>query len=323
MQVGPLISVIVPVYNVETYLQQCLNSIVGQTYSRLEIILVDDGSTDSSGLICDEYARRDSRIKVIHKQNAGQSSARNAGLDIALGDFISFVDSDDWIDLNLYQIFTRELGDAPRCDIYSFCMTEQYLDHSVAMLHGKDCTLVNDEVRSAFVDQELIWEYVCDKIWRRSIIGDIRFLYGKKNEDAIFTYQVLYSNPNILLRSAKQSFYNYRKGREGATTYQFHPQPILDQLQGGIEVTELVEIRFPKMRSLAYQYMLNHIKREALGKLNSSREKRALIPYFAKAIEWLKPRLSSVGYKADLKTRVFLSFPLVYCRLQRILNSVR
>lgn len=180
MQVGPLISVIVPVYNVETYLQQCLNSIVGQTYSRLEIILVDDGSTDSSGLICDEYARRDSRIKVIHKQNAGQSSARNAGLDIALGNFISFVDSDDWIDLNLYQIFTRELGDAPRCDIYSFCMTEQYLDHSVAMLHGKDCTLVNDEVRSAFVDQELIWEYVCDKIWRRSIIGDIRFLYGKK-----------------------------------------------------------------------------------------------------------------------------------------------
>lgn len=93
-----LVSVIVPVYNVEKYLARCLDSIINQTYTNLEIILVDDGSKDSSGQICDEYAAKDQRIKVIHKQNGGLSSARNAGLDIASGSYIEFVDSDDWID---------------------------------------------------------------------------------------------------------------------------------------------------------------------------------------------------------------------------------
>lgn len=98
-----LLSVIVPVYNVEQYLSQCLDSIVGQTYSNLEIILVNDGSTDSSGAICDEYSRRDSRIRVIHKENGGQGSARNLGLATATGDYVSFIDSDDWIDLCMYE----------------------------------------------------------------------------------------------------------------------------------------------------------------------------------------------------------------------------
>ena len=100
-----LISVIVPVYNVEKYLRQCLDSIINQTYRNLEIILVDDGSTDSSGIICDEYAQIDARIKVIHKENGGLSSARNAGLDVCTsgGDFIAFVDSDDWLEPDMYE----------------------------------------------------------------------------------------------------------------------------------------------------------------------------------------------------------------------------
>ena len=98
-----LISVIVPVYNVEKYLPQCLNSIINQTYENLEIIFINDGSTDNSGNICDEYAKRNSRIKAIHKENGGASSARNIGLDICKGDNIGFVDSDDWIELDMYE----------------------------------------------------------------------------------------------------------------------------------------------------------------------------------------------------------------------------
>ena len=100
------ISVIVPVYNVEYYLKQCLDSIVNQTYRNLEIILVDDGSTDSSGDICDEYAQIDARIKVIHKENGGLSSARNAGLDVCTsgGELIAFVDSDDWLELDMFEV---------------------------------------------------------------------------------------------------------------------------------------------------------------------------------------------------------------------------
>ena len=93
-----LISVIVPVYNVEPYLRKCVDSILAQSYSNLEVILVDDGSPDGCGAICDEYAAKDARVRVIHKPNGGVSDARNAGLDIMTGDYVAFVDSDDWID---------------------------------------------------------------------------------------------------------------------------------------------------------------------------------------------------------------------------------
>lgn len=98
----PLISVIVPIYKVELYLRKCINSILAQTYQNLEVILVDDGSPDQCGIICDEYAKSDSRVRVIHQENSGVASARNAGLQAAQGDYIGFVDSDDWIAPDMY-----------------------------------------------------------------------------------------------------------------------------------------------------------------------------------------------------------------------------
>ena len=98
------ISIIIPVYNVEKYLRRCLNSIINQTYKDIEIILVDDGSTDNSGKICDEYKEKDNRIVVIHKENGGLSDARNAGIDIAKGKYIGFIDSDDFADIRMYEI---------------------------------------------------------------------------------------------------------------------------------------------------------------------------------------------------------------------------
>ena len=98
-----LISIIVPVYNMEQYMERCVNSIINQTYSNLEIILVDDGSTDRSPAMCDEYALKDARIKVVHKANGGLSDARNAGLKVATGAYIGYVDSDDWVELSMYQ----------------------------------------------------------------------------------------------------------------------------------------------------------------------------------------------------------------------------
>lgn len=103
MKDTPLISIIIPVYNVEHYLDKCLESVCGQTYTNLEIILVDDGSTDKSGEICDAYAAKDARIKVIHQENVGQSAARNVALEVAQGDFLGFVDSDDWIEPDMYR----------------------------------------------------------------------------------------------------------------------------------------------------------------------------------------------------------------------------
>lgn len=103
MNVQPLISIVVPVYNVKQFLTKCLNSIISQTYSNLEIIVVDDGSTDGSATICDDYAKKDKRISVIHKENGGLASARNAGIDVAKGTYIGFVDSDDYIEPYMYE----------------------------------------------------------------------------------------------------------------------------------------------------------------------------------------------------------------------------
>ena len=113
-----IVTVIVPVYNVENYLQQCIDSIIGQSYKYLEIILVDDGSTDGSGKICDEYANQDNRIKVIHKQNGGLVSARKAGLKEATGKYIAFVDSDDWIDTDMYESDDIYYDDLIGCSVY-------------------------------------------------------------------------------------------------------------------------------------------------------------------------------------------------------------
>lgn len=106
---SPKISIIVPVYNVEQYLENCINSVLNQSFRNFQLILVDDGSKDSSGEICDRFVQKDSRVKVIHKSNAGVSAARNAGIDIATGQFICFIDSDDWIESEYLQKIVDEI----------------------------------------------------------------------------------------------------------------------------------------------------------------------------------------------------------------------
>lgn len=122
MKATPLISVIVPIYQVEAYLEECLDSILNQTYRQLEIILIDDGSTDRCGDICDRYASQDSRIKVIHQTNQGLSAARNAGMDMATGEFISFIDSDDYIDPHFYEKMVQGFLNYPEAPII-VCLT--------------------------------------------------------------------------------------------------------------------------------------------------------------------------------------------------------
>ena len=121
------ISVIVPIYNTKEYLSRCIDSICGQTYGNLEIILVDDGSTDGSSLVCDDYCRKDNRIQVIHKENGGSTAARNAGIAIAKGEYIGFVDSDDWIETDMYECLHNGCvnNDA------DICVGRQYLDRGV------------------------------------------------------------------------------------------------------------------------------------------------------------------------------------------------
>lgn len=183
------ISIIVPVYKVEPYLRKCLDSIVGQTYQNLEIILVDDGSPDNCGAICDAYAARDERIRVIHKANGGVASARNAGLDAATGDYIGWVDSDDWIERDMFECLLKG-AEAYGADIVVCGREDSYPDHSLSIAWEQVKLLDKEQSIALLVEDDLVRSYLWDKLWRRKFFQNIRFPELKAFEDMAMMYQL-------------------------------------------------------------------------------------------------------------------------------------
>ncbi len=242
-----MISVIVPVYNVEKYIRNCLDSIVNQTYKDLEIILVDDGSTDRSGTICDEYAEKDARIKVIHKGNEGQSIARNIGLENATGEFIGFVDSDDTIELEMFKNLHSAIQDV---DI-AIC------GHNIVWNQNIETTSTGDE---KILPQELLWQEILgslnnavwNKLFRRDLIGgiyfDSRFAHG---EDLIFN--ILYLKSAKMGRLIDKPLYNYYKHGDSITTGKFTRRKLLE-IASKDEALRLVQEIYPPMIKTAEKY---------------------------------------------------------------------
>ena len=192
-----MISVIVPVYNVEPYLRKCLDSVFGQTYRDLDILVIDDGSTDGSQAICDEYAKLDERIKVFHTENRGLSSARNLGLDEAQGEWIGFVDSDDWIEPDLFQKALDNVGIA---DILCFSQNEGTYTALEALAENINGT---------------IGDSAWGKLYRKECFLTVRFPIGRVYEDAATTYKVL--NAASTVRCCRINGYHYCR-RQGSIT---------------------------------------------------------------------------------------------------------
>ncbi len=213
------ISVIVPVYKTETYLDRCIENIVNQTYNNLEIILVDDGSPDNCPEICDNWAARDSRIKVIHKENGGVSSARNAGLDAATGDYIGFVDGDDYPDSDMYSYLLSGFDDA--IDIVRCTYRKIYENETVEEIANSGETAVKssaDFLNDLLLDNSINSNCWC-KLYRRSVIGDVHFpLNIAIGEDHLFNYQVIKNSRKIMLCSCSK--YNYLIRNDSVTNLQ-------------------------------------------------------------------------------------------------------
>ena len=185
----PLISIIVPIYKVEPYLRQCVDSIVNQTYTNLEIILVDDGSPDTCSQICDEYAAKDNRITVIHKENGGLSDARNVGLDKSNGDYVSFVDSDDWIELDyistLFSLIEANHADIAVGNFQRFSLNNDYFPKE----HLATETLTSDEILEKILFQRNSYTIAWGKLFKKSLFNSIRFPVGKIHEDEYTGYK--------------------------------------------------------------------------------------------------------------------------------------
>ena len=223
-----LVSVIMPVYNVEKYLSQCINSVCTQTYNNLEIIIVDDESPDDSGTIADEYAKKDDRIKVLHIKNRGAAGARNIGLDTCSGEFVLFIDSDDWIEPDMVEKMVNYIINE-NCDIVQCQSYDEYTDKSIEHISESiNCYMDNQEfMKHALYHWEdlLIW----NKIIKKDIIGNIRFVEGRCIDDEFFTYKLIINSDRIFLTNEK--FYHYRMRKSGAMLNDGHKkQRLQDQI---------------------------------------------------------------------------------------------
>lgn len=206
-----LISIIVPVYNVEKYIDRCVNSIRKQTYRNIEIILVDDGSTDSSGTKCDELAKEDNRIRVIHKVNGGLSAARNVGIEAAKGRYIGFVDSDDWIELDMYETLWKYLNDTS-ADLAVTGINRVYDNgYSVDRLTRNPPMVLHDEdIIKGYLSQNIFSTAAWDKLYRRELLAERRFPVGKLYEDAPVIFDILCSIHTLAVVGIPQYHYFQR-----------------------------------------------------------------------------------------------------------------
>lgn len=208
-----LISVIVPVYKVEAYLDKCIQSIADQTYQNLEIILVDDGSPDRCGAMCDAWAAKDSRIKVIHKKNGGLSDARNAGMAAATGDYVGFIDSDDFIAPDMYRHLLERM-EADGSDIAA-CGVEMVREDGTGcgmLTPAGDHVLHRQEALEAIIREYPLKQPVWYKLYKAELIRDIPFAVGKYHEDVFWSWQVMARANRVSIFDTPCYFYLQRGG---------------------------------------------------------------------------------------------------------------
>ena len=212
-----LISVIVPVYNVEPYLRQCLDSIVNQTYPNIEILIVDDGSPDHCGEICDEYAKKDSRIIVIHQENAGLSAARNAALDIARGEYIMFVDSDDWVEPTFCEK-ALEMVIEHQVELVCFGFKKIFQKEHKEIRTNNPRLLDRAEAINHIIlyDEPSLYNIVWNKIYHKKLFQTLRFPIGMVCEDNAITYKLIHQS--LFIYISDLLLYNYNRIRNDSIT---------------------------------------------------------------------------------------------------------
>ncbi|GAA0178400.1 hypothetical protein SH2C18_14660 [Clostridium sediminicola] len=316
------ISIVVPVYNVEMYLKKCISSILEQSFTDFELILVDDGSKDKSGRICDEYKEKDSRIKVIHQQNAGLSAARNIGIETSEGKYITFIDSDDFIHGNMLEILYNNLldnnSDISICD-YELVYEGMELPDEYCNNHTLYTNIQG--VKKIIENSETKMIVACCKLYKRSLFRGIRYPAQKYHEDEFVTYKLLYKSNKIVVTDAKLYYYRKRDNSITGSTYSIKRLEKLEALEETIMffqkennkmLTILAEFRYLLNIQIAYyrvKYEMNSNKR-IMNKLK--------IQYNQKFCEFSRENIKSIPIIKRMILRVFYIFPNIYCGLVRL-----
>lgn len=289
---NPKISVIVPVYKVEPYLQKCLNSVVAQTYRNLEIILVDDGSPDRCPAICDEFAAQDFRIKVIHKENGGVSSARNAGLAVATGDWIGWVDSDDWIEPDMYS-YMLEKARTYGADIAVCSRTEVYPDRTVQRGWSEDLVMNREDALVLLLKNDVLQNYCCDKLFRAGMWKGIVFPESSTFEDIAVMHRLFeHAERTVCLPEAK---YHYLQRTE-SIVHNASLENRLNHYRAAEKRYHEMRENWPELEGL----LLAQCAASAIGlwcgySRNPKKKRQAALPALRKASAFCAPHVKRVG----------------------------
>ena len=254
-----MISVVIPVYNVEKYLKECLDSVINQTYKELEIILVDDGSTDNSGKICDEYAKIDPRIKVVHQKNMGAGGAKNTGLDLISGDYFSLIDSDDYLEPNYYETLLKSMRkydvDIVQC-LFRNVFLNGFYNRKYNFNYDKNAVISSKK----FLFELLYdWKYAIffNKLFKTSLLSNIRFPVGRKIDDEFFTYKLIIKSKKIL--NVNDVLYNYRMRKSSVMNDNKKFELVLDRIDCYEERLAYIEKNKPKLFDEYYDNISNYI----------------------------------------------------------------
>lgn len=233
------VSVIIPVYNTELYLRRCLDSIINQTYKNLQIIIVNDGSTDSSLAICNEYANKDERICLIQKINEGQSVARNLGLDISEGEYITFVDSDDWIEIDMIENLIITINNH-KADLVQFKSRQIYKEKIIQTKDtGREIICDNKKCIDLFINEKYFTSSSCYRLYKKEIIKDLRFPIGKIHEDEYFSFYSFYNSSRVVFKDI--TMYNVWRNQANSTMTKKYNEKRLDLLDILNERIEFLE----------------------------------------------------------------------------------
>ena len=313
----PLISAIVPVYKVEPYLDKCISSIANQTYTNMEIILVDDGSPDNCPAMCDAWAEKDNRIRVIHQKNQGGGAARNAGLDFASGGLIAFVDSDDYIAPDMYAHLYELLKAG--ADIAECGYVEVAGDDAVFACGYETRSYTAQEAMAEHIRDRFFRQLIWNKLYRRHVMDGIRFPTDKKIDDEFFTYRVL-GNANTLIHSTKVC-YAYRQQLESV----MHSMPISKRIQAVEAKTQrhtYIKNHFPELTDLSARdlwFTCIYQGQLALRELNKA-EAEKILTYFENLVETHPFQMEGCSLKERLWLNMAKSSLAVACRIRNALK---
>lgn len=299
-----IISVIIPVYNIETYLVSCLDSVLNQTYKELEVILVDDGSTDSSGNICDEYAQKDSRVIVFHKQNGGVSSARNLGIIKATGEYVSFIDGDDIIAPEMYELLYKNMK-SYSADISSCGIAQRQIDGNLTTFADSSLKVFDKhELIKGFFDNAIIKETMygpCHKLFKTHFLKQYTFNENYAiGEDLLFMFECIENSSKIVLDNRPMYFYLKRPG--SATTSLFSEKRLHYIFVADI-LLKRCEENYPFAYISALKWSYVH-KLTILRKLNRYRSiRKKYIDFYNKNILFIRENQNKVWSYLSLRRK--------------------